>query len=427
MMAYYPHTIQDRDAMLAAVGAADLDALFADIPRRLLNPVLDLPPGRSEMETVQDLASLAQQNRNAADNALFLGAGAYRHYAPAVVDALIQRGEFLTAYTPYQPEVSQGTLQVIFEYQSMICALTGMEVANASHYDGATALAEAVIMAREHHRGSRTKVILSPTIHPHARGVVRTYMQGVGVEIVGDEYPRFADPMALADLADDDTMLVAVQYPNFLGQIDDLGALGLLSPPGDFGADIVCGEGQALGLPLSFGGPYLGYFATRKAHVRKMAGRLVGETHDRLGRRGYVLTLSTREQHIRREKASSNICTNQGLTALAATIYLSTLGRNGLRKAAELCWHKSHYAAKQIDALDGYSVVAPRPFLTEFVVACPRPVAEVNAHLAASDIIGGYDLGNDYAELAGHMLVCVTETNSRSQIDGLVSALGGLR
>ncbi len=446
-MAYYPHTSQERDDMLAAIGAADIETLFADIPARLRNPQLNLPPALSEMETLADLRELAEDNQHAGRSALFLGAGAYNHYTPQIVDALIQRGEFLTAYTPYQPEVSQGTLQAVFEWQSMVCALTGMDVANASHYDGATALAEAVIMGNEHFRGARRKVVLSPTLHPHARGVVHTYTQGLGLSIVGEDLPPDVAPAALADLVDDQTLLLAVAYPNFLGQIDDLQgladrvhargallvvmadplALGLLTPPAAFGADIVCGEGQSLGLPLSFGGPYLGFFATRKSLVRKMAGRVVGETHDRQGRRGFVLTLATREQHIRRERASSNICTNQGLMALAATIYLSTLGKHGLRQVAELCWHKSHYAANLIGALPGFRVVAPRPFLKEFVVACPRPVAEINDFLLYQrNIIGGYDLGQDYPALKNHMLLCVTETNTRAQIDDLVGALSEL-
>ncbi len=449
-MAYYPHTPTERDEMLAAIGAADIDALFADIPARLRNPKLSVPPALSEMETLAELRELAENNHHAGKSALFLGAGAYNHYTPAVVDALIQRGEFLTAYTPYQPEVSQGTLQAVFEYQSMIVALTGMEVANASHYDGATALAESVVMANEHFRGARRKVVLSPTVHPHARGVVRTYTQGLDLTIVGDDAQTVTpnalpDPSALLSLVDEQTLLLAVAYPNFLGQIDDLKALadavhargallcvmvdpvalGLLTPPGHFGADIVCGEGQALGLPLSFGGPYLGFFATRKSLVRKMAGRVVGETKDRNGQRGFVLTLATREQHIRRERASSNICTNQGLMALAATIYLATLGKNGLRQVSELCWHKSHYAAQRIAQIPGYKVLAPRPFVKEFIVACPKPVADLNDHLLYQrNILGGYDLGRDYPGLANHMLVCVTETNTREQIDDLVSALG---
>jgi glycine dehydrogenase subunit 1 len=301
-------------------------------------------------------------------------------------------------------------------------------------------------MAFSHAREKRHKVIVSPLVHPQYRAVLRTYAQGMRLIITGDEDQQAALP-ALTPLLDADTALFVVQSPNFLGQIEDLhglaaqvhaaGALlavvadpislGLLKPPGQFGADIVVGEGQSLGLPMSFGGPYVGFFATRKDYVRKMAGRLVGETRDKHGRRGYVLTLSTREQHIKREKATSNICTNQGLMALAATVYLATMGKNGLRRVAELCWHKSHHAANQIAALPGYQVQAGRPFFQEFVVRCPRPVAEVNQHLFDEwDIIGGYDLGQDYPHLAGHMLVCVTEMNSRDEIDALVEALGEL-
>ena len=442
-MSYYPHTDADRAEMLAAIGVQSVEDLFADVPARVRFPRLDIPEPSSEMETMRELMDLAEANANAQHSPMFLGAGAYNHYSPSLVNHLIQRGEFLTAYTPYQPEISQGTLQAIFEYQSMVAVLTGMEVANASHYDGATSLAEAAIMAYSHHRGKRRKVILSPAIHPHYRAVVRTYSQGMGLEIVGDEDPE-ADLPALLKMLGQDTALFALQSPNFFGQIEDLegladrvhaaGALlcvaadpislGLLKPPGQFGADIVVGEGQSLGVPLSYGGPYIGFFATRKEYVRKMAGRLVGETKDRNGQRGYVLTLSTREQHIKREKATSNICTNQGLMALAATIYLAALGKNGLRKVAELCWHKSHYAAEQIARLPGYRVDTSKPFFKEFAVACPRPVSEINRHLFEEwDIIGGYDLAQDYAHLPHHMLVCVTEMNSREEIDTLVEAL----
>jgi glycine dehydrogenase subunit 1 len=357
---------------------------------------------------------------------------------------MILRGEFLTAYTPYQPEISQGTLQAIFEYQSMVAALTGLEVANASHYDGATSMAEAVLMAFSHFREKRHKVLISPAVHPQYRAVVRSYIQGLAITVTGDENPLTSVPELLTQL-DSDTALVIVQSPNFFGQLEDLeglaaqvhaaGALlcvaadpislGLLRPPGQLGADIVVGEGQSLGLPLSYGGPYLGFFATRKDYVRKMAGRLVGETTDKQGRRGYVLTLSTREQHIKRERATSNICTNQGLMALAATVYLALMGKHGLRAVAELCWHKSHYAAQQIGSLPGYEVDTTRPFFKEFVVRCPRPVAEINDRLYDDfGIIGGYDLGMDYPHLSEHMLVCVTEMNSRDEIDMLVEALG---
>ncbi len=443
-MIYSPHTETDRAEMLKAIGLESIEDLFADVPAHVRFPELDLPSPLSELEALQELGDLADASANAQQNPMFLGAGAYHHFSPSVVNHIIQRGEFLTAYTPYQPEISQGTLQAIFEYQSMVAALTGMEVANASHYDGATSLAEAATMAFNHHREKRHKVILAPTIHPHYRAVVRTYLQGQDLTVTGDENLR-ASLDDLLKLLDDDTTLFAVQSPNFLGQIEDLEgladkvhaagallgvvadpvALGLLRPPGHFGADIVVGEGQGLGLPLSYGGPYLGYFATRKDYVRKMAGRLVGETHDRNGRRGYVLTLATREQHIKREKATSNICTNQGLMALAATVYLATLGKHGLRRVAELCWHKSHYAADQIAGLRGYQVDQTQPFIKEFVVRCPLPVAELNARLFEEwGIIGGYDLGQDYPHLAQHMLLCVTEMNRRDEIDMLVEALG---
>jgi glycine dehydrogenase subunit 1 len=443
-MAYSPHTDADRAAMLAAVGVKAIEDLFADVPARVRFPKLNLPGPLSELEVERELMELSEGNAEAQHYAMFLGAGAYHHFSPALVNQLLLRGEFLTAYTPYQPEVSQGTLQAIFEYQSMICALTGMEVANASHYDGATSMAEAVIMAYSHHREKRKKVILSPAVHPQYRQVVRTYTQGMGLTITGDEDLQAGLPSLLKQL-DKDTALFIVQTPNFFGQIEDLGgvaeqvhaagallclavdpiSLGLLKAPGQWGADIVVGEGQSLGIPLSYGGPYLGFFATRKEYVRKMAGRLVGEAHDKEGRRGYVLTLSTREQHIRREKATSNICTNQGLMALAAAIYLATLGKNGLRQVAELCWHKSHYAAAQIAKLPGYKVDTAKPFLKEFAVECPITVKGLNDYLFDDcGIIGGYDLSQDYPQRKRQMLLCVTEMNSREAIDELVDALG---
>lgn len=443
-MTYIPHTDADRKAMLQAIGVQSIEDLFADIPEGVRFPQLDLPGPLSEMEVMQELAELAASNAEVGRYPCFLGAGAYHHYLPSVVDHILLRGEFYTAYTPYQPEVSQGTLQTIYEYQSMICALTGMEVANASHYDGATSLAEAVIVAVSHFRSRRAKIILAPAVHPQYRAVVRTYTQGMGLTITGDERPE-AEPADLVEAVDGDTALFVVQYPDFLGRIEALGgladrvhaagallcvvanpiALGLLKPPGLFGADIVVGEGQPLGIPLSYGGPYLGFFATREQYVRRMAGRLVGETLDRDGRRGYVLTLSTREQHIRREKATSNICTNQGLMAIAATVYLAAMGKCGLPKVAELCYHKAHYAAREIARLRGYEVIQTRPFFHEFVVRCPRPVSEINAHLFDDwGILGGYDLGPEYPHLQQHMLLAVTEMNSREQIDSLVSALG---
>ncbi len=442
-MTYIPHTDEDRRAMLAAIGVERLEDLFQDVPEEVRFPDLNLPEGVTEFEALRELRDLAESNVEVQRTACFLGAGAYHHFIPSAVDAILRRNEFYTAYTPYQPEISQGTLQAMYEYQSLICHLTGMEVSNASVYDGATALAEAVNMARHHHREARRRFVLSPAIHPQYRAVVHTYLQGLeGIEVVGDE-TLANDSQALAAMLDEETALVAVQYPDFFGRIEDFTplaeaahavgalfcvvvnplALGLLKPPGEFGADIVVGEGQPLGIPLSFGGPYLGIFATREAYVRRMPGRLVGETVDSRGQRGYVLTLTPREQHIRRARATSNICTNQGLMALAAAVYLSLMGKHGLRRVAELCYHKAHYAAERIDALEGYRLWNQGPFFHEFAVACPRPVAEINAHLLERGILGGYDLGQDYPELENHMLLAFTELNTKQDIDRLVEAL----
>jgi glycine dehydrogenase subunit 1 len=442
-MAYIPHTDADRAAMLAAIGVNTVDELFDAVPAEHRFPKLDLPKPMSEMEALWELQALANANAAANEYAMFLGAGAYNHYSPSVINHILLRGEFYTAYTPYQPELSQGTLQVIFEWQSMLCALTGMEAANASHYDGATSLAEAVTVAVAQGRNKRRKVILSPNIHPHYRAVARTYHQGTATRFVGDKSGR-ATLDDLIDMLDDNTAMLVVQYPNFFGQIEDLTglaqkvhdagallcmvvdpiALGLFKTPGELGADIVVGEGQSLGIPLSFGGPYLGFFATKNEFVRKIAGRIVGETVDADGRRAYVMTLRPREQDIRREKASSNICTNQGLLALAGCVYLSLMGKHGLRRVAELCYQKAHYAAKQIAELPGFSVNTTLPFFKEFIVTCPRPVHEINTALLEDyHIIGGYDLGKDYPDRTGQMLIAVTETNPKSEIDDLVEAL----
>jgi len=442
---FIPHTDAEREAMLETIGVAEVADLFKDVPAAHRFPDLNLPPGLTEMEAMAEMQGLAGVNETVRDLVSFLGAGAYNHFIPAAVDAIIRRGEFLTAYTPYQPELSQGTLRAIFDYQSSIAALTGMEVCNASHYDGATAVAEAVSMAVAQFRGKRSKIVLSPALHPHYRATVSTYNPGSAITMVGDNSEVDLDegPEALIPLIDGDTALVVVQYPDFFGRIYDYTALaeathkagallavavnpmalGMLTPPGDFGADIVTGEGQPLGIPLSFGGPYVGLFATRKDYVRKMAGRLVGETIDKDGKRAYVLTLTAREQHIRREKATSNICTNQGLIALAATVYLSLLGKNGLREVSELCYHKAHYAASQIASLPGYELWHQGPFYHEFAVRCPRPVEEINVHLLEHDVLGGYDLGQDYPELKDHMLIAVTEMNSKEDIDLLVDVL----
>lgn len=442
-MSYIPHTESDVKEMLKAIGVESIESLFEAIPEQYRFPELKLPAPLSEMEIAADMETLSSFNVSTSDYATFLGAGAYNHYSPAIVNQLLLRGEFYSAYTPYQPEMSQGTLQATFEFQSMIAQLTGMEAANASHYDAGTALAEAITMANAVQRGKRNKVVLSPTIHPQYREVVRTYHQNRDLKFSGDRSGT-ATVLDLVDMIDDDTMLVAVQYPNFFGQIEDYseliktaqnhGALvcvitdpvacTVLKPPGELGADIVVGEGQGLGIPLSFGGPYLGFFATRQKYVRRIAGRIIGETLDSEGQRAYVMTLRPREQDIRRDKATSNICTNQGLMALAACIHMSALGKHGMQRVGELCWHKAHYAADEIDKLKGFSVDRSEPFFKEFVVNCPRPVKELNdALLYERGIIGGYDLSKDYSYRKHQMLVCVTEMNTKAEIDLLVTAL----
>lgn len=438
---FLPNTEADRLAMLRAIGAGSVDELFYDVPAEHRYPGLDLPVPLSELEVLRELQALSARNVSLGGRACFLGAGAYHHFIPSTVAAVTGRAEFYTAYTPYQPEISQGTLQATFEYQSMICQLYGMEVANASHYDGATAVAEAAIMALNAVQ-NRRQVIVSPGLHPEYRATLRTYLQGMDVEIVGDENPT-ATAADLLDRVSDETACVVVQSPNFYGEIEDLTiiaeaahsygallavssnpiALGLLTPPGAYGADIATGEGQPLGLSLSVGGPYLGIFTTRERYVRKMAGRLVGQTVDNHGQRGYVLTLSTREQHIRREKATSNICSNEALCALAAAVYLATMGRRGLRQVAELCYQKAHYAAGEIGRLPGYQLLSDRPFFNEFVVRCPQPPDRLNRRLLDAGIVGGYDLGKVHPALEGRLLLCATEMNTKAEIDLLVKVL----
>ena len=426
---YVPLTDEDRRSMLAAVGVASIDDLFAEIPAAQRNPPLDLPPALSEPELLRELGALASRNKTAAELPSFLGAGAYRHFIPSVVDHIIRRGEFLTSYTPYQPEISQGTLQAAFEFQSLVCELTGMDVANAGMYDGASALAEACLMACS--VTGRERIVLLDTVHPHTIDVVRTYAGGRRLEV------RVVAPNE-ASVAKDDACL-AVQQPNFFGYLEDmarLGAaaheagalfavsadpvsLGLFRPPADYGADIVVGEGQPLGVPLSFGGPYVGLFACRERFVRHMPGRIVGRTSDVDGRTGYVLTLQTREQHIRRERATSNICTSTQLIALAFTVALCTLGKQGLRRMAELCYHKAHYAAEQIATLPGYEIIEGN-FFQEFAVRCPIAPAEVNRRLLERGILGGYDVSG---RIERGLLLCFSELHTREEIDGLVAAL----
>jgi glycine dehydrogenase subunit 1 len=440
---YISHTQADREAMLKVIGVDKVEDLFQSLPDQGKFPELALPDGITEMEALDELQYISSVNETPQELISFLGAGAYNHYIPAAVDSILRRSEFYTAYTPYQPEIAQGTLQAIFEYQSLIAGLTGMDVSNASHYDGATAVAEAVNMAYHNYRGRKKKIVLSPSIHPQYRETIHTYMDGVKLEIIGEDLSPESSPEDLIPLIDDQTALVMVQYPDFFGRIFDLTklseaihdakslfsvhvnpiALGLIKPPSEYDADIVTGEGQPLGIPLAFGGPYLGLFATKRQYVRKMAGRLAGETVDSNGQRGYVLTLNTREQHIRREQATSNICTNQGLIALASTVYLSLLGKDGLQELARLNYHKAHYAAEKISTVPGFTVNPVQPFFNEFVVHCPSPAAEINQSLLEHDILGGYDLGQDYPELTHELLVAVTEMNPKSEIDYLVGVL----
>ena len=446
-MRYIPHTPGDVAQMLERIGVGSLEELFVGVPpgARLKRP-LDLPPPLAEGELLRELKALATRNATSASHLSFLGGGAYQHFIPAAVDQLIARSEFYTAYTPYQPEISQGTLQAIFEFQTLICQLTGMEVANASMYDGASACAEAALMAVRLTR--RRKILVSRALNPRWREVVATYCRYVDVDVVevgfdGDGRTDLAD---LQGKLDSQTAAVIAGYPNYFGVIEDLAglaalakgaeaklvagvsegvALGLLKSPGELGADIVAGEGQSFGIPVSFGGPYVGFFAARMKDVRAMPGRLIGETVDRDGKRGFVLTLSTREQHIRREKATSNICSNQGLCALTATVFLSLLGKQGLRELAVQNVAKSTYARQQVAAVAGLTLPFGAPAFNEFVVRSQKPVAEVLASLEAAGILGGIPLGDDYPELKDAFLVCVTEQHRRADIEALVKALAG--
>lgn len=443
---YLPHTEQDRKAMLAAIGVEKAEDLFTDIaPDLRLNRPLQLPVALAEPELVKHLTALAKANAHTQDYACFLGAGAYDHYIPSVVDHVLRRSEFYTAYTQYQPEISQGYLQALWEYQSMICQLTGMEVANASLYDGGTGLAEAAMMAAS--ATGRKEFLVTQTLHPHYRAVLSTYAKdrGYGLTKIGYQ-DGLLDLEALQAKLNKNIAAILVQTPNFFGCIEDIQAaadlahaqgallitavdpvsLGLLEAPGNLGADIVVGEGQSLGIPLSFGGPYLGFFATTEKLMRKMPGRIVGQTVDTDGKRGFVLTLQAREQHIRREKANSNICSNEALCALAAAVYLSTVGKTGFQQVAAQSLHKAHYAYQQLNRLPNCKEVFSAPFFKEFVVRLNQPVAAVNEKLLADHIIGGLDLETYYPELKQCMLLCVTENRSRQDIDLLIERLGAI-
>lgn len=444
-MAYIPHTAEQKDRMLHSLGLERTEQLFEEqIPASLLlKRPLDIAPGMSELELRRHFQSLAAQNRPAGDQACFLGAGIYDHYVPSVVPTIILRGEFHTAYTPYQPEMSQGTLQSIFEFQTMISALAGVEVANASMYDGATAFAEAVILAAG--VTNRDEAVLVG-VHPSWVQVTRTYVEGLGIRVVEAPLPDgVGDRNWLAEKLSENTAVVATQQPNFLGSVEDLKALadlahgagallvvganpvalGLLEAPGLQGADVVVGEGQPLGLGMNFGGPLLGFFAAKQKYLRQMPGRLVSRTKDRDGRDGYVLTLQTREQHIRRERATSNICTNQGLMMLAATVYLSTMGKSGLRQVAEQCLQKAHYAAEKLSAVPGYRLRFTAPFFHEFVLQCPEDAETVAKRLAEQGILAGFPLGGCYPELKDCLLVAVTEKRTKDDIDRFAAGLAG--
>lgn len=436
-MAYLFNTPGQQGDMLRTIGVESLEQLFEQIPAELrLSRALNLPPPLTEPELDAHLAACAARNASAG-RVCFLGGGAYDHFVPAVVDELASRGEYYTAYTPYQPEASQGSLQAFFEYQSLICQLTGMDVSNASLYEGGTSVSEAAFMAMRV-TDRHDKVVILGSVHPQYRQVLATYTGNLDCEIVTIPVPGgVADPECVRDAVDDRTACVVFQHPNYFGCLEDArslceiaharGALaiasfdpislGLLERPAAYGADIAVAEGQPLGIPLQYGGPYLGVLACRQDFVRKMPGRLITEAHDRNGQKCYVLGLQTREQHIRREKATSNICTNQGLLALRATFYLSLLGPHGLREVAELCLRKAHYAADQLCAIDGLELAFPQPFFKEFTLRCrgARGIAERAAQ-------AGFEIGPQVEE-GDRVLVAVTEQRTREQIDALAAAL----
>lgn len=441
-MRYIPNSPQERGEMLAEIGLGTAEELFRSIPEDIrLKRELNVSEPLAESEIIAAFEAMAARN-TAAVKPSFLGAGVYSHYSPTIVDHLLQRSEFFTSYTPYQPEISQGTLQYIFEFQTLVAQLTAMEVANASMYDGSTAMAEAYLMAQRVTR--RDKVVVLDSVHPEYREVARTYTQHGDLEIVTANFDAATGAGGDLSALDDKTAALIVQSPNFFGSVEDLtslaakahevGALlvvvvteaislGLLKAPGSCDADIVVGEGQSWGIPAGFGGPHVGFFATREKFVRQMPGRLCGVAYDKNGNRGFTLTLSTREQHIRREKATSNICTNQGLIALAATIYMEAMGKQGLAEVAEQNLQKAAYAKKKIAAVEGFSIPFSAPTFNEFVVRGPKPATEILESVREKGIVGGLALSKYYGGHDNDFLVCVTETNTREQMDNLVSAL----
>ena len=428
---YLPNTDADRTTMMQKIGVDSIEELFQDIPETLRHAQFKLPSPLSELELKKELNQLASLNTSLDNYVCFLGGGSYRHFIPSTVEHVISRSELYTAYTPYQAEVSQGTLQGTYEYQSLVCQLTGMEVSNAGMYDGSTAAAEAAIMACMITK--RGKVAVSTTVNPTYRDVIRTYVKGRNFSI---------ETVDLDSSLSSDCACLVVQQPNFFGylgemeahvqKVHDIGALfiaivdpislGMFKPPGQYGADIAVADGQALGNPTSFGGPGLGVFTCRQEYLRQMPGRIVGKTVDVEGKPGYVMTLVTREQYIRREQATSNICTSEALMALAAAVYLATLGKRGLRHMAELCYHKAHYAAEEIAKLKGYSLVFSKPFFKEFAIRCPVAPSRINQALFNEGIIGGLDISHT---IDNAMLLCVTEMNTKQEMDKLVEILGG--
>ncbi|MBW8348094.1 aminomethyl-transferring glycine dehydrogenase subunit GcvPA [Bacillus sp. IITD106] len=440
---YLPMTEQDQKEMLEAIGVESIDDLFSDIPEKVrFKGEYNIKRAKSESALLKELASLAGKNADFKQNVSFLGAGVYDHYIPTIVDHVISRSEFYTAYTPYQPEISQGELQAIFQFQTMICELTGMDVANSSMYDGGTSLAEAAMLSAG--QTKRKKILVSNTVNPESREVLKTYAKGQYIDVVEIPYQNgVTDLTALKNELNDDVAAVIIQYPNFFGQIEPLKdiepliheqkgllivssnplALGALTPPGEFGADIVVGDVQPFGIPASFGGPHCGYFAVTSKLMRKVPGRLVGQTTDENGKRGFVLTLQAREQHIRRDKATSNICSNQALNALASSVAMTALGKKGVKEMAVQNIQKAHYA-KTVFKEKGFDLLFDGYQFNEFVVKLNKPVREVNEILLQKGIIGGYDLGRDYPELDGHMLVAVTELRTKEEIDSFVKEVG---
>lgn len=444
---YLPMTEQDRSEMLAEIGIQSVEELFADIPGAIrYKGRLPMSEALDEYALLRHMKRLAGKNADFDSHTSFLGAGLYDHHIPVVINHVISRSEFYTAYTPYQPEISQGELQAIFEFQSYICELTGMKVANASMYDGATALGEAAVLASAHTK--RKKIVVSRAVHPESRQVLATSAAGLGLEVVEIGCDDGVTDLSLLERAiDADTAAVLVQYPNFFGCIEDLGAisglahaakalfvvsanplaLGVLETPGKLGADIVVGDAQPLGINASLGGPTCGYFAVAEPLMRKIPGRIVGQTVDRHGKRGFVLTLQAREQHIRREKATSNICSNQALLALCASVYLSVMGKEGMKEVGGLNIRKSHYAASRLGQIQGAALAFASPYFNEFVLKLPEgsDLNTINSRLLGEGFLGGYDLGRDYPELAGHLLIAVTEKRSKSEIDEFANALEG--